>query len=94
MLVSKLTGQLFRETLLSWIISANIPFAGIEHPLFRQLLYLLNKNLLQELLPQSGNTIKAWIKAEFEAEKELLKNKLMSSLYKKHLAFDLWTLLN
>ncbi|KAJ3453264.1 hypothetical protein MRS44_017511 [Fusarium solani] len=90
-LVSKSTGQLLRETLLAWATDTNIPFAGIEHPLFCQLLYLLHKDLLQELLPQSGDTVKAWMKAEFEAEKEPLKNELESSPYKKHLAFDLWT---
>jgi hypothetical protein len=36
-LVSKTTGQLFRNTLLGWLAGANIPFSGIEHPLFRQL---------------------------------------------------------
>lgn len=91
-LVTKTTGQLFRHTLLGWLAGANIPLSGIEHPLFRQLLCLLNKDLLQELLPYSGDTIRAWMKAEFEAEKELLKNELARSPYKKHLTFDLWTL--
>lgn len=90
-LVTKTTGQLFRNTLLGWLAGANIPLSGIEHPLFRQLLCLLNKDLLQELLPHSGDTIRAWMKAEFEAEKELLKNELARSPYKKHLTFDLWT---
>ena len=90
-LVTKTTGQLFRDTLLGWLAGANIPFSGIEHPLFRQLLCLLNKDLLQELLPHSGDTVKAWMKAEFETEKELLKNELARSPYKKHLTFDLWT---
>jgi hypothetical protein len=49
-LVTKTTGQLFRHTLLGWLAGANTPLSGIEHPLFRQLLCLLNKNLLQELL--------------------------------------------
>jgi len=31
------------------------------------------------------------MKAEFEAKKELLKNELARSPYKKHLTFDLWT---
>jgi hypothetical protein len=52
---------------------------------------LLNKDLLQELLPQSGDTVRTWMKAELEAEKELLKNELVSSPFKKHLSFDLWT---
>ena len=90
-LVSKTTGQLFRNTLLSWLASANIPFSGIEHPLFRQLLCLMNKDLLQEVLPHSGDTVRAWMKAEFEAEKELLRAELARSPYKKHLTFDLWT---
>jgi hypothetical protein len=90
-LVTKTTGQLFRNTLLGWLVGANIPLSGIEHPLFRQLLCLLNKDLLQELLPHSGDTVRAWMKAEFEAEKELLKNELARSPYKKHLTFDLWT---
>jgi hypothetical protein len=90
-LVTKTTGQLFRHTLLGWLAGANIPLSGIEHPLFRQLLCLLNKDLLQELLPYSGDTVRAWMKAEFEAEKELLKNELARSPYKKHLTFDLWT---
>jgi hypothetical protein len=90
-LVTKTTGQLFRNTLLGWLAGANIPLSGIEHPLFRQLLCLLNKDLLQELLPHSGDTVRAWMKAEFDAEKELLKNELASSPYKKHLTFDLWT---
>ncbi|KAK4170578.1 hypothetical protein QBC36DRAFT_201105, partial [Triangularia setosa] len=90
-LVTKTTGQLFRDTLLGWLAGANIPFSGIEHPLFRQLLCLMNKDLLQEVLPHSGDTIRAWMKAEFEAEKELLKDELARSPYKKHLTFDLWT---
>ncbi|KAF4334801.1 hat family dimerization [Fusarium beomiforme] len=49
------------------------------------------KDLLQELLPLSGDTVRTWMKAEFEAEKELLKNELVSSPFKKHLSFDLWT---
>ncbi|KAH7133024.1 hypothetical protein EDB81DRAFT_905369 [Dactylonectria macrodidyma] len=32
--VSKSTGQTFRDTLLDWISKANIPFSGIEHPFF------------------------------------------------------------
>jgi hypothetical protein len=90
-LVTKTTGQLFRDTLLGWIAGANIPLSGIEHPLFRQLLCLMNKDLLQEVLPHSGDTVRAWMKAEFEAEKELLKDELARSPYKKHLTFDLWT---
>lgn len=90
-LVTKTTGQRFRSTLLGWLAGANIPFSGIEHPLFRQLLCLMNKDLLQEVLPRSSDTVRAWMKVEFEAQKEALKDELAGSLYKKHLTFDLWT---
>jgi hypothetical protein len=89
--VSKTTGQTFRDTLLGWISKANIPFSGIEHPLFRQLLCLLNKDLVQELLPLCGDTVKSWLNAEVESQKGLLKKELAASPYKKHLSFDLWT---
>lgn len=89
--VSKSTGQTFRDTLLGWISKANIPFSGIEHPLFRQLLCLLNKDLVQELLPLCGDTVKSWLNAEVESQKGLLKTELAASPYKKHLSFDLWT---
>jgi len=81
----------FYQPKKDWFADANIPFTRIEHPLFRQLLCLLNKDLLQELLPHSGDTVKAWMKTEFEAQKEILKNELARSPYKKHLTFDLWT---
>ncbi|KAF5698483.1 hat family dimerization, partial [Fusarium mundagurra] len=89
--MSKSTGQTFRDTLLGWISKANIPFSGIEHPLFRQLLCLLNKNLVQELLPLCGDTVKSWLNAEVESQKGLLKTELAAPPYKKHLSFDLWT---
>src|ERR1700694_671293 len=60
--ISKVAGQGFRDTLLGWLADANIPFTGIEHPLFRQLLCLLNRELVQELLPASGDTVKAWMR--------------------------------
>ena len=89
--ISKVAGQGFRDTLLGWLADANIPFTGIEHPLFRQLLCLLNRELVQELLPASGDTVKAWMKIEFQTEMELIKRELTQSSYKKHLTFDLWT---
>ncbi|KAH7109379.1 hypothetical protein B0J13DRAFT_457396, partial [Dactylonectria estremocensis] len=46
----------FKHLLLGWIVDADIPFYGIEHPLFRQLLLLLNKDFINQCLPQSSNT--------------------------------------
>jgi hypothetical protein len=89
--VSKTSAESFRETLLSWIADADVPFSAVEHPAFRQLLGLLNEDLVAELLPRSGSTIKRWLEAEFDTQKELVKSKLATSPYMKHLTFDLWT---
>jgi len=90
-LITKTTSQHFKDTLLGWLVDSNIPFDCVEHPLFRQLLSLLNKDLVQELLPRHGTTIKAWLKAEYESERETIKTELRLSPYQKHLTFDLWT---
>ena len=89
--IPKPLAESFRALMLTWIADADVPFTAIEHPAFRQLLSLLNEHLITELLPQSGDTIKAWMKTEFEEQKAQLKNQLALSPYKKHLTFDLWT---
>ena len=58
---------------------------------FVKLLRLLNTSLINKLLPQSGDIIKAWMELEYSAMKEELKCQLALSPYKKHITFDLWT---
>lgn len=89
--IPKSKAELFKELLLRWIVDADIPFSAVEHPDFRKLLGLLNEELVDELLPRSGVTIRSWLEAEYRSQKELLRSKLAASLYKKHLTFDLWT---
>ncbi|KAM5528699.1 transposase-like protein [Fusarium oxysporum f. sp. phaseoli] len=56
---------------------ADVPFSAVEHPDFRKLLGLSNEELVDELLPRSGVAIRSC--------------QLTTSMYKKHLTFDLWT---
>lgn len=89
--IPKSKAELFKDLLLHWIVDADIAFSAVEHPDFRKLLGLLNEELVDELLPRSGDTIRSWLEAEYRSQKELLRSKLAASLYKKHLTFDLWT---
>ncbi|KAF5259733.1 hypothetical protein FOXYS1_9642 [Fusarium oxysporum] len=83
--------ELFKELLLRWIVDADVPFSAVERPDFRKLLCLSNEELVDELLPRSGVTIRSWLEAEYWLQKELLRSQLTPSMCKKHLTFDLWT---
>ncbi|OBS14952.1 hypothetical protein FPOA_14115 [Fusarium poae] len=89
--IPKSKAELFKDLLLRWIVDADIPFSAVEHTDFRKLLSSLNEELVDELFPRSGVTIRSWLEAEYRSQKELLRSKLAASLYKKHLTFDLWT---
>uniref|UniRef100_A0A0D2XTN5 HAT C-terminal dimerisation domain-containing protein n=1 Tax=Fusarium oxysporum (strain Fo5176) TaxID=660025 RepID=A0A0D2XTN5_FUSOF len=89
--IPKPKAELFKELLLRWIVDADVPFSAVEHPDFRKLLGLSNEELVDELLPRSGVTIRSWLEAECWSQKELLKSQLTTSMYEKHLTFDLWT---
>ncbi|KAI8412315.1 hypothetical protein FOFC_08945 [Fusarium oxysporum] len=89
--IPKPEAELFKELLLRWIVDADVPFSAVEHPDFRKLLGLSNEELVDELLPRSGVTIRSWLEAEYRSQKELLRSQLTTSMYKKHLTFDLWT---
>ncbi|WKT54151.1 hypothetical protein QSH57_004735 [Fusarium oxysporum f. sp. vasinfectum] len=89
--IPKPKAELFKELLLRWIVDADVPFSAVEHPDFRKLLGLSNEELVDELLPRSGVTIRSWLEAECWSQKELLRSQLTTSMYEKHLTFDLWT---
>ena len=45
-LMITLQADSLKSLLIGWIIGANILFTVVEHPLFRELLLLLNTNLV------------------------------------------------
>ncbi|KAG7408122.1 hypothetical protein Forpi1262_v017996 [Fusarium oxysporum f. sp. raphani] len=57
--IPKPKAELFKELLLRWIVDADVPFSAVEHPDFRKLLGLSNEELVDELLPRSGVTIRS-----------------------------------
>ncbi|KAJ0126328.1 Kinesin-like protein 6, partial [Fusarium oxysporum f. sp. albedinis] len=61
--IPKPKAELFKELLLRWIVDADVPFSAVEHPDFRKLLGLSNEELVDELLPRSGVTIRSWLEA-------------------------------
>lgn len=93
--VLKSTAEMFRETMLNWIVDSNLPFSVVQNPHFRSLLMQLNAEKVASLLPESGSTVRRWIDDLYDQQFALLKRALASSpAFKKHLSFDLWTSTN
>jgi hypothetical protein len=85
--------DLFRLTLVRWIVKANIPLTGPEDEEFKNLLDLasLGSNHLVDLVP-TGDTVRVWIINEFNDRKTEIKKQLLEDAQSKiHLSFDLWT---
>jgi hypothetical protein len=85
--------DLFKMTLIRWIIKANIPLTGPEDEEFHCLIDLasLGSNHLVNLVP-TGDTIRTWILKEFNHRKQDIKQQLLEDAEGKiHLSFDLWT---
>lgn len=55
-----------RNSLLRWIIDANVPFTVVKHHALRELLSLLNCEMTAQLVPEGGSTIRRWIAARYE----------------------------
>lgn len=87
-------GVLFRQTLVQWMVKANIPLHGAEAPEFRRLIEVssLGSNNIVDLVP-TGDTLRTWIVHEFQHQKAEIRNQLQSRARSKiHLSFDMWTL--
>jgi hypothetical protein len=80
----------FRQELINWIVRANIPFSGVEHPSFKNILMLLNPVACEVLLP-GRTTVRRWVEERYVEEAALLREQLAASPYNIHLSFDLWT---
>jgi len=86
-------GDLFRKTLIRWIVKANIPLTGPEDEEFRHLIEIvsLGSNNLVSLVP-TGDSIRAWILQEFSDRRVEIKRQLLQDAQSKiHISFDLWT---
>ena len=89
--VARSAEDCFKEAIVDWVVSNNIPFRGIENGAFRDILMLLNPSLTRALLPESHHTVKAWVQARYHCEFDVIKTMLAGGITKRHLSFDLWT---
>jgi len=76
--------------LVEWIVVLHITFSQVENDWFRRFLAVLSPSL-ETWIPRAGNTVRAWILAEFERRQEEVKKRLQKSKSRIHLSFDLWT---
>ena len=82
--------QTLKIRFIEWIVVMHITFSQIESDWFRRFLAVLSPSLA-EWIPKAGNTVKAWVLAEFEERREDIKKELHASKSRIHLSFDLWT---
>src|SRR4030088_2981439 len=75
---------------INLITSCNLPLHLVESPTFRELLTFLN-NGIDTWLPESHNTVLAWLLRQFDIQKERTKAQLHSAQTVIHLALDLWS---
>ena len=79
------------EVLLTTLITeCNLPLRLVESPAFRNLLVYLNPQV-EPWLPESHNTIHAWVLRQFEFQKQRVKKQLQGSVSCIHITTDLWT---
>ena len=80
----------FKRLLIRWIVYCHIAFFQFENVYFRQLLFFLYPGL-EKLLPKAANTIRGWVIAAYEKQKEQLKKDLKEARSAISISFDLWT---
>jgi hypothetical protein len=82
--------ELLKLRLIEWIVVMHIAFSQVENDWFRRFLAVLSPSL-EKWIPRAGNTVRAWILAQFERRQEDIKKQLHCSKSRIHLSFDLWT---
>lgn len=82
--------ELLKLRFIEWIVVMNIAFSQVENNWFRRFLAVLSPSL-EKWIPRAGNTVRAWIIAEFERRQEDIRKQLQGSKSRVHLSFDLWT---
>jgi hypothetical protein len=70
-----------------------ILFFQVKSPWFKAFLTSLSDHLAQYIL-SLGNTVIDWIKRDFLAKREIIKERLEEVKSNIHISFDLWTFPN
>ena len=88
--VAPFNPKTFREKLICFIAICHIPFAIVEHPAFRDLFLYASPPLRgNDILPKSGNTIKAWLLELYITCQVILIKLLLESNCQVYISFDL-----
>jgi hypothetical protein len=87
---SVLDYERLKQKLIEWIVVMHIAFSQVENEWFRDFLGVFNKKLV-DWIPKSGDTVRKWIVADFDARKNDIRQQLCKSKSSIHLSFDLWT---
>jgi hypothetical protein len=89
-LTNSVDRHIFRRHLTRWVVGDHISFRQVESPLFRTLMTYCSSEL-ESLLPQSCNTIRKWIRDDYQRVQLKVRAALDKSDGQIHLSFDLWT---
>lgn len=81
---------LVRDALAQLIVVRNLPYKAVTWPELRALLLTVNYTC-EEALIDSDTTVPRIIEESYVLDKEVLKQKLQSSLTSIHLSLDAWT---
>jgi len=79
-----------RELSLGLIINADLPFSIFSDPYFKQLVWLLDPQVLDQV-PWSRQSMSRQLDEVYNSKKSLVRQELQDALTKIHLGFDLWT---
>lgn len=85
-----LDGKVLESLFVRWIATDNQALRLVEHPEFRAFLTYLNSNV-NVYLTNSHSTCGEWVLTQYLIEKERIRLRLHSTLYKIHISLDIWT---
>ncbi|KAK5996238.1 Putative AC transposase-like protein [Cladobotryum mycophilum] len=82
--------EAFQQCLVNWIVDANLPFRTLEHPRLRQAFKYTNPLVKDSNTMINHTTIRNRLIAEFNSNKDVIKQTLRKSPGLIHIAFDGW----
>jgi hypothetical protein len=85
-----LDGKVLESLFVRWIATDDQALRLVEHPEFRAFLTYLNSNV-NVYLTNSHSTCGEWVLNQYLIEKERIRIRLDSTLYKIHISLDIWT---
>ena len=79
-----------RLLFLKWLVCCHIALSMAENPFFLALIAFINHAVL-DFLPKSSDTLRKWVIAEYDRQKEIKKKMMLHSRSRIAISFDTWT---